>query len=127
MREILFRGKRIDNGEWAEGDLIKIKDYFGDIIVRIHQIEGNGTWREYDIDPETVCQYTGLTDKNDRKIFEGDILQLGEESGTAKVCFENAEFVLKGITHGMFCASLKDVRKYCEAICNIFDNPELCR
>ena len=86
MREILFKAKRIDNGEWVEGNIILSKDadeeYKAIIIPSVNSNMftqdscdkdlGFENW--YKVDPSTICQYTGLTDMNGQKIWENDIL-----------------------------------------------------
>lgn len=120
MREILFRAKHKEYNQWVEGDLIH--EQFGECI----QFVKDGCRSKVKVDPKTVCQYTGLTDKDGRKIFEGDILSFSAYSENYKgdVRFIKGNFT---IWCGKCAPFLDDALEKHSAIVigNIFDNPEL--
>ena len=98
MREILFRGKRVDSGEWVYG-YFDVFRYHED-APPIYLIHTNGWTNSVEIEPGTVGQYTGMTDKNGKKIFEGDIIKCNVFGAmvTVKhrkylVAFENGTYV----------------------------------
>lgn len=128
-REILFRGKRLDNGEWVEGSYMEhyYSSRFGcvsaiftndDVLCKTYRIS---------VDPSTVGQYTGLTDKNGKRIFEGDICRVG--NFTYQVVFQHSQWWFSITTPGVYCNPYFDSHcgEYCEIIGNIHDNdnPEL--
>jgi uncharacterized phage protein (TIGR01671 family) len=128
MREILFRGKRIDNGEWIEGFYCTYK--FDNIrpVAKRHYIMPLWTNHENEVDPTTVGQYTGLTDKNGKRIFEGDILQYKNETcWVINWCAEETRFVVTGYIDGKKCEHIciDTVFRDFEVIGNIHDNPDL--
>lgn len=144
MREILFRGKRTDNGEWI----------FGDLFHRNEEVLINNFSQGFNISviPETAGEFTGLLDKNGKRIFEGDILKCHDNpKDLVKVVFDefgvvdtDTECPVDTVigwhyeviptdelsTVEPFCLSMpltNSYIKYChmEVIGNIHDNPEL--
>lgn len=146
-REILFRGKRVDNGEWAYGrGLLQCKDELGnetvavfeDIVKSEKYIKKEGRYTLYyaPVKAETLGQYTGLKDKKGTKIFEGDILEyIGKRKDNKnkvyrrKVVFHEGMFALLSKELRAYSAlnyhCMKDGRSAWRVIGNIHDNPEL--
>lgn len=153
MREILFKAKRVNNGEWVEGYYLRDQYHIGgkDIIFYRKDSDRFTVYTDR-IDIETLCQFTGLTDKNGNKIWENDILMChGNPKDLVKAAF--GEFGVRNIETGSivdkvvgwhyevvptdtisrcepFCWSMpltKDYIDRCEmeVVGNIFDNPEL--
>ena len=129
MNEILFKGKSVDNGEWIEGFYCPVCfGYFPccPAIVSKEEMD-NGCWRPVEVDPETIVQYTGLTDKNGKKIFEGDIVQYGLYPCVIKYDIDNARFMLFENGEYLKNGFNVDTMKLKEVIGNIHDNPELLK
>lgn len=134
MREILFRGKRMDNGEWVEGLLFVGfgKTYICPEPTAMYCFDGALCLGGFiEVDPDTVGQYTGLTDKNGRKIFEGDVLK--DDWGEVYEVF----FTTKSCSFMVECTKTPNEREpgnyrigeaWCgtiQVIGNIHDDPEL--
>ena len=153
MREILLKAKRVDNGEWVEGYYLRDQYHIGgkDIIFYRKDSDRFTVYTDR-IDIETLCQFTGLTDKNGNKIWENDILMChGNPKDLAKAVF--GEFGVRDIETGSivdkvtgwhyeiiptdeisrcepFCWPMPLTEYYIdrcemEVVSNIFDNPEL--
>lgn len=149
MREILFRGKRVDNGEWVYGAYYKQEYVYGDekvahCIITTKDVLSNDLWLDYEeVIPETVGQCANLFDKNKKEIFEGDIitattLDTGDER-KAIVGFGNFvdgncddEYIgfyieFEDIKVTITQLAMEEVKDRFEVIGNIHDNSELLK
>lgn len=147
MREILFKAKRIDNGKWVEGYYYKMsektycfkEDYERKPVPEHHYIlqERITDWGlpnqmvQIEVVPETLCQFTGLCDKNGKKIWENDILMAHlDESYPEDATYETVEWGVAGwVTYETGSTAREylgefDLEHY-EVVGNIFDNKEL--
>ena len=122
MREILFRGKAF-NGEWEYG--VPVFSGLNNELAFMKQMHSY----DHQVIPETIGQYTGLTDKNGKKVFEGDIVKYGDTIN--KVVFENRN----GTAYFGVVMDIAETWHFCyltnaecmEVIGNIHDNPELLK
>lgn len=122
-REILFRGKRPDTGEWVFGWYFqKQNPYSEDGFPITHYISDLPPFFGYEVDLESVGQFTGLFDKNGKRIFEGDIVT-DKWQNVCEVRFDRGEYALvrKGSLYQWIGICAAD----CTIIGNIHDNPEL--
>ena len=120
MREILFRGKRVEDGKWIYGYL----SFFYIDNPKKGCMYSPKEVRRFDVMSETVGQYTGLTDKNGTKIFEGDILHAAQGDFVVRWSESICSFVA-GEKERMRPCMNSGTMNCCEVIGNIFDNPEL--
>ena len=121
-RENLYRGKRVDTGEWVEGSLIGNDVIVGKIVEFEEDYFCTEFW--YKVDPETVGQFTGMTDKKGKKLFEGDVYSMGEKNILYVVIFDKSQFIGKQVGNRSL-AGLEYWKSDIEIIGNIHDNPEL--
>lgn len=144
----LFRGKRTDNGEWEIGSLIALPDGKFEIANKCENPpDGDPMWRKcvitHYVDPSTICQYTGLKDKNGKLIWENDIVSFAHKKyATDTLVFAEHKYTRNYViefentfcNYGLRfrnksihfqCTQATLCTHDCEVMGNVFDNPEL--
>lgn len=133
MREIIFRGKRKDNGEWVYGSYIRLRADEPSVFDTYH-IYSYVDDEFYDVAPKTVSEYTGLMDNNGKRIFEGDIIQYKTKYDVAPIysyvvyCADTDNYPAFDLEqHAYEINGLQGACRecLCEVIGNKWDNPEL--
>lgn len=137
MRDILFKAKRIDNGEWVEGSLIDSGNHYQVFIYPHDDSASTMSCKTLvyhgmvAVDSNTICQYTGLTDKNGNKIWENDILDCKDRVTVVKWHTPCGTWDSVFVRYkGELCSNGIQVVEWkyrAEVIGNIFDNPELLK
>jgi len=123
MREIKFRGKRIDNGAWETGSLVVIRSHCSDKQVFI---AGKMTGYHTPVDPTTIGQYTGLKDKTGKAIYEGDIVTgLFDHTDIIGHIIYGSDATFFIYRKGLYGIGLNNAEDWLEVIGNIYENPEL--
>ena len=133
MREILFRAKRIDNGEWVKGYFWRGVDHIYMIPSHVgigydDKIKHMSAYA-VEVEPETICQYTGLTDKNGNRIWENDIVEDKRFNKFYKIVFRvrDGGWYVENINSGALFRIIERTSCQYERCGNIFDNPELLK
>ena len=142
IRNIIFRGKRVDNGEWCYGVPL-VEGWSKTTYIASYEYSSLAFVQQIEVDTETLGQFTGLTDKNGKRIFEGDIVRVkGKETEenwqdydeNGEVIFENGAFLIKvanifngkkyfSEVHCRYMTTADWVER--EVIGNVFENKEL--